>query len=71
MRIGTQQYTRDVTINRESVENRFKYVTIQIGWDAKQIAIQLGVGVYMNVCLRGTYCLEKLNGIFYFHLASV
>ncbi len=48
---------RDVTINREPVENRFKYVTIQIGWDAKQIAIQLGVGVYMNVCLRGTYCL--------------
>ncbi len=41
MRIGTQQYTRDVTINRESVENRFKYVTIQIGWDAKQIAISI------------------------------
>ncbi len=48
---------RDVTINREPVENRFKYVTIQIGWDAKQIAIQLGVGVYMNVCLSGPYCL--------------
>ncbi len=36
---------RDVTINREPVENRFIYVTIQIGWDAKQIVIQLGVGV--------------------------
>ncbi len=44
-------------INREPDENRFKYVTNQIGWDAKQITIQLGVGVYMNVCLRGTYCL--------------
>ncbi len=44
-------------INREPVENRFICVTIQIGWDAKQIAIQLGVGVYMNVHLRGTYCL--------------
>ncbi len=44
-------------INRETVEKRFKYVTIQIGWDAKQIAIKLGVGVYMNVYLRGTYCL--------------
>ncbi len=47
----------DVTINRDLVEKRLIYVTIQIGWDAKQIAIQLGVGVYMNVCLRGTYCL--------------
>ncbi len=28
-------------MNREPVENRFKYVTIQIAWDAKQIAIQL------------------------------
>ncbi len=46
-----------VTINRDPVENRLKYVTIQICWDAKQIVIQLGVGVYMNVCLRGTYCL--------------
>ncbi len=44
-------------MNREPVENRFIYVTIQIIWDAKQIAIQLGQGVYMNVCLRGTYCL--------------
>ncbi len=49
--------SRDVTINREPLENRLKYVTIQIGWDAKQIAIELGVGVYMNVFLRGTYCL--------------
>ncbi len=46
-----------VTINCDPVENRLKYVTIKIGWDAKQIAIHLGVGVYMNVCLRGTYCL--------------
>ncbi len=44
---------RDVTINREPVENRLKHVTIQIGWDAEQITIKLGVGV-MNVCLRGT-----------------
>ncbi len=43
---------RDVTINHE---NQFKLVTIQIGWDAKQIWIQLGD--YMNVCLMGTYCL--------------
>ncbi len=28
-------------MNREPVENRFKYVTIQIGWDAKLIAMQL------------------------------
>ncbi len=28
-------------MNREPVENQFKYVTIQIGWDAKQITIQL------------------------------
>ncbi len=63
---------RDVTINREPVENRFIYVTIQIGWDAKQIVIQLVVGVYMNVFLRGTYCLYKsLDGIFSFHHASV
>ncbi len=50
-------YSRDVMIKREPVENRFKYVTIQIGWDAKRIATELGVGVYINVCLRGTYCL--------------
>ncbi len=49
--------SRDVTIHREPVENRFIYVTIQIGWDAKQIVMQLGVGVYMNVSLRGTDCL--------------
>ncbi len=48
---------KDVTIKRKLVENQFKYVMIQIGWDAKQIAIHLRVGVYMNVCLRGTYCL--------------
>ncbi len=46
-----------VTINREPVENWFKRVMIQIGWDAKQIVILLGVRVYMNVCLKGTYCL--------------
>ncbi len=28
-------------INREPVENFLKYVKIQIGWDAKQIAIRL------------------------------
>ncbi len=48
---------RDVTINRKPVENRFKHVMIQIGWDAKQFTIQLGVGVYMNACLRKTYGL--------------
>ncbi len=48
---------RYVTINREPFENRFIFVTIQISWDAKQIAIQLGVGVYMNACLRQTYGL--------------
>ncbi len=46
--------SRDVTINREPAENQFKHVTIQISWGAKQITIQLGVGVYMNVYLRGT-----------------
>ncbi len=29
----------------------------QNGWDAKRIAIQLGVGVYLNVCLRENDCL--------------
>ncbi len=48
---------RDIMINREPVENRFKHVMIQIGWDAKRIAIKLGVGDYMNVCLKVTYCL--------------
>ncbi len=32
-------FDRDVTINCEPVENLFKYVTIQIAWDPKQIAI--------------------------------
>ncbi len=54
---GCWMDSRDVMINCELVENRFIYVMIQIDWDAQQIAIQLGVGVYMNVCLRGTYCL--------------
>ncbi len=31
----------DVTMNREPVENRLQYVTIQFGWHAKQITIQL------------------------------
>ncbi len=35
----TSPNPRDVTINRELVENRFKRVTIQIVWDAKGIAI--------------------------------
>ncbi len=55
--VGSWTMRRDVTVNREPVENRFIYVTIQIGWDAEQNTIQLGVGVYMNVCLRGTYSL--------------
>ncbi len=50
-------YCSDATINGEPVENQLKYVMIQIGWDAKQITIQLGGGDYMNVFLRGTYCL--------------
>lgn len=29
-------------MNSEPVENQFRYVTIQFGWDAKQILIQLG-----------------------------
>ncbi len=42
-----------MAINHEPAENRFKYVTIQIGWDVKQIAIQLGAGVYMNrLCIK-------------------
>ncbi len=50
--------SRNVTINLEPVENRLKHVTIQNVWDAKRIAIQLGVGVYMNACLRET-CLRE------------
>ncbi len=38
---------RDVSINHEPVENWFKYVTFQIGWDTKQIVIQLMVYEYM------------------------
>ncbi len=41
--------TRDVMINREPAENRFKHVTIQIGWNAKQIVIQLGVDIRLLI----------------------
>ncbi len=53
--------TGEVTINHEPAENWFKHVMIQIGWDAKLIAIQLGVtlGVYIDVCLRETYCRNE------------
>ncbi len=46
---------RDVTINREPVENRLKHVTIQTV--EIESRIQLGVGVYINVSLRGKYCI--------------
>ncbi len=67
---------RDVTINREPVENRFKYVMIQISWDAKQIAIQLGVGVYECMSEGNLLSLEKFRCYlekfrWSFHLASV
>uniref|UniRef100_A0A671SLC3 Ig-like domain-containing protein n=1 Tax=Sinocyclocheilus anshuiensis TaxID=1608454 RepID=A0A671SLC3_9TELE len=32
--------------------------------NAKQLMIQLGVGVYMNPCLRGTYCLSMVFFLF-------
>ncbi len=41
--------TRDVTVHPEPAVNRYKCETIQIGWDVKRIAIQLGVGVYENI----------------------
>ncbi len=44
-------------MHRKLFENRFKYVMIQTGSDAEQIAIQLGVGAYMNVSLKETNCL--------------
>ncbi len=37
----------DVMINHLPVENRFKYVTIQIGWDAKQMTIQEFIWMYV------------------------
>lgn len=49
---ASSQISTDVTINREPT---FKCVMVQN--DAKQIMIHLGLGVYMHVCLRGTYCL--------------
>ncbi len=58
--------SRDVKIHRELVENRFKYVTIQTGWEAKQVAIQLWItlGVYMNVL-----SLEQFRLCFHFILS--
>ncbi len=35
---------RDVTMHPEPVENQYKYVTIQIGWDVKLIASTFGGG---------------------------
>ncbi len=65
---------RDVTINREPVDNQFKHVTIQISWDAKRIMIQLVEGVYMNNVwgeLTVFRMLLALEAIFSFHLVSV
>ncbi len=46
----------------ELVENGYKYVTIQIGWDVKRITIQLGGGVYLNVSLKWNWLsLEKFT----------
>lgn len=35
------------------------FILLQIGLEVKRIAIQLEVGVYRNVSLRGTDCLQK------------
>ncbi len=43
----------DKVINR-AAENRYKYVTIQIGWDVKLIAVQLEIEVYMSASLMGS-----------------
>ncbi len=43
-------YIWDVTINREPVDNQYAGVN-------NQSFKYAGVGVYMNVCLRGTYSL--------------
>ncbi len=65
------QQNRDVTMHPELVENQYKYVSIQIGWDVKWIAIRLGEGVYINVSLSGTDCLQKSLDNIFLHLASV
>ncbi len=52
----------DVTINRELE------VSIQIGWDAKQIAIQLGIGVYECMSEGNLLSLEMFRWYFYFVL---
>ncbi len=40
-------------------------------YDFKPIVIHLGVGVYVNVSLRGTDCLHKSLDTISFNLASV
>ncbi len=60
---------RDVTINRKPVEHRFIYVTIQIGWHAKKIAIQLGVRSLYNRMSEGNLLsLETFRWCFLFIL---
>ncbi len=64
-------YCRDATINHEPVENRFKYVMIQIGWDAKQIAISIR-SLYECISEGNLLSLEKVRCfLFSFYLASV
>ncbi len=52
--------SRDVTINCEPVEHRFKYVTIQIGWDAKQMTIQEFIWMYV----WGELTVSRKNSVF-------
>ncbi len=35
--------SRDVTMQPQTFENQYKYVTIKVGWDVKLIAIQLSL----------------------------
>ncbi len=57
-------------MNREPVENQFKYVTIQIGWDAKQITIQLEEEFIWMFLWGELTVFRKVYEVFSFHLAS-
>ncbi len=58
--------SRDVTMHPEPVKNRYKYVTVQIGWDVKLIVI--GVSLYECMSEGNWLSLEKFRCYFLFIL---
>lgn len=61
---GCKEESRGQTRQQRKYCTRHRNLTVHDAQNNGNINIELGVGFYMNVSVKGTDCLQKVDGIF-------